>query len=74
MEEKRIYSLNLLAYLIANGIEPILCKDKENGKIYGVVQEDIGKKINEYKNDRDLHWFLDAYNFLRNKINDINKI
>jgi hypothetical protein len=70
MEDRKIYSLNRIAYLIANKVDMQLYKDNDN-KIYAVVDEDIGYLLEKYNTDVQLHAFLGAYRELRQKIKDI---
>lgn len=68
--DKRIYSLNLGAYIILKtGLAPELHIDKDNGEglVHMIFPESaaVDKAIAAYKQDSDLHNFLQAYNELR---------
>ena len=63
-ESRRIYSLNIIAYLAMNNIEFKLLIDNDN-KVYAIVENDITDLLEEYKNDKELHLFLNAYKKIR---------
>lgn len=76
MEDKRIYSLNLAAYLIMQGhIDYVIKQDSENLKFYFVFKDnEVGKDILTYKSDCvmvDLHQFSTSYRKLRREIDKI---
>lgn len=70
--EKRVYSLNLIAYIkYRTGIEPSLFV--EGSTAYAVFPETaiVGKAINEFKSDDcevKLHSFLNQYKDLRRQV------
>lgn len=79
-EEKRIYSLNLIAYLRAmSDIEGELHTDAENGKIYAVFPAcyAVSVGIKQFRDSRatcELHKFLSAYKALREEIRQIKNM
>lgn len=62
IEMRTTYSLNKLAYLMANDVEVTLYKDATN-KTYGTFEgnERDMQIVNEYVNDVQLHKFLNAF-------------
>lgn len=72
--EKRIYSLNLAAYIqMVTKIEPELdidYSDEGGGLVHCKFPECEGVRaaIKEYKNDKHLHEFLQSYADLRDNI------
>ena len=70
VELKRIYSLNIMAYIIANGIDTYqLVQDEEQpGKYYMVVEQDITEVKNLYKNDMFLQKYLQSFKILKKEI------
>ncbi len=71
MEDRKIYSLNRIAYLIANNVDVQLFKDDDD-KIYAIVEEDVSRLFDNYNKDVALHSFLGAYRELRYKIKELN--
>jgi hypothetical protein len=71
MDDRKIYSLNRIAYLIANKVDMQLYKDNDN-KIYAVVDEDISYLLDKYNTDVQLHAFLAGYRELRQKIKELH--
>ena len=61
---RKVYSLNKLAWLISAGAEVKLVLDAKN-KCYGIVQDDVSSLLEEYKNYKELHKFLNAYKKIR---------
>jgi hypothetical protein len=61
---RKVYSLNKLAWLISAGADVKLVLDNNN-KCYGLIAEDITDLLEEYKNDKELHKFLNAYKKIR---------
>lgn len=70
MEDRKIYSLNRIAFLIANNIEVVLFKDDDD-KIFAIVEEDVSKLFDNYNKDVVLHSFLGAYRELRLRIKEL---
>lgn len=69
--EKRVYSLNLAAYIqMATGIEPDLGTEYEKQLVYCIFPEceGVSAAIREYKADKSLHDYLQAYADLRQAI------
>jgi len=65
MNDRKVYSLNKLAYLISAGCNVVLTLD-DNNKCYGIIEkEDITDLLEQYKNDKELHLFLNAYKKIR---------
>lgn len=73
MEDKRIYSLNKIAYLIANDIQDVIWGIDDNDKCYIVVNDDITKCLDKYRTDIFLHAFLGAYAEVRRKIKELKE-
>lgn len=72
-EQKRIYSLNKLAYLVAVGCNIKLLFDEE-GKLYGTTNdEQITTYLSQYYEDTLLHDFVTIYSKMRKLIHE-NKI
>ena len=67
MNDRKVYSLNKLAYLISAGAEVELVLD-DNNKCYGIIEEEITDLLEQYKNNIELHKFLNAYKEIRNFI------
>lgn len=72
---KRIYSLNLAAYIqMKTAIEPTLDIDYSdgNGLVHCVFPEceGVSAAIREYKKDNALHQFLQSYSELREQIKE----
>lgn len=71
MENRRIYSLNLACWLISKGFNCEMFNDEEQeGKYYFIFDRDLGKEINEYKMDGELHKFLETYRGMRKEIRE----
>lgn len=64
---KRVYSLNLAAYLISNGnFKYNIVRDEDNlNKFYLVFDEDIGDLKQKYKQDVELQKFLKCFKELK---------
>jgi len=63
-QEKRIYALNKIAYLLAHNIKPIAIRmDEETGYVYYVfpVCPQVYDIIKMYKNDRLISDFIKSY-------------
>jgi hypothetical protein len=74
-EIKKIFSLNLIAYLMSRGHLPI---DKgrcaETGNVYYVFKQDdkaIGRAIRSYKNDKKLHGFLEQFKYVKQEVRQV---
>lgn len=78
-DEKRIYSLNLLAYLAyKTNIRPDIHQDND-GKFYGLMPETRGVAwaINAYRKDDcfvELHKFLQEYKNIRDVIKEMRGV
>ena len=61
------HSLNLGAYIIANGIDPIGKREHENGKkvIYFAKTSELQKIVNNYNNDNEIKKFIGAFRELK---------
>ncbi|WIF94298.1 DUF5659 domain-containing protein [Caminicella sporogenes] len=71
--EKRIYSLNLVAWLKSKGHKQIEIKvDKENNKKYYVFAEtdDVARDIEEYRKNRELHEFIRQFKEVKKEIKE----
>lgn len=74
--EKRIYSLNLIAFIMMEtGLQPSINQD-EKGMFYGVFPEIRGvayaiKKWKSAKCEVEIHRFLNCYKELRDTIKEI---
>ncbi|MDK2800583.1 MAG: hypothetical protein PWQ70_2202 [Clostridiales bacterium] len=68
-EQKRLYSLNLAAYLLCKGFNNYkIFKDAETNKYYFIFPQSpkIAEAIKKYKNgEKELHKFLQAYKQIR---------
>lgn len=65
MNDRKVYSLNKIAFLISAGCNVELVLD-DNNKCYGIIeQEDITDLLEQYKNNKELHLFLNAYKEIR---------
>lgn len=71
MEQKRIYSLNRMAYLYMHGIKLEFAQDEENNNWYAIAKEDCNLILEKYRVDLKLHAFLNSYKILRNDINNL---
>lgn len=77
MIEKRIYSLNLSAYLFSStGIFPSVRKEEDTEVFYCVFPEEekVSQAIRNYRDTEcqvNIHSFLSAYRTLREVIKDI---
>ncbi|MFW6016266.1 MAG: DUF5659 domain-containing protein [bacterium] len=70
-KERKIFSLNLVAYLMANNVRPIKM-GLEGKKAYYIFPE-CGNKILEYKKDYNLQKFLNCYKEIRREIAELIK-
>lgn len=74
MEEKRIYSLNLAAYIsLTTGLQPVYFNDEENGLYYCVFPqcEQVINAIAAFRSPDttvNLHSYLSVFKGLREKI------
>ena len=77
MEAKRIYSLNLIAYIqFTTGIKPIYKADEITGVYYGVfpVCREVATAINEYRTPEllvNLHGYLNAFQEIKEKLSEL---
>lgn len=70
MQEKKIYSLNLISYLTSRGV--LLNFDTNaDGKIFATCENDITYLIEEYRKNKELQSFLHSYKTIRNKIKEL---
>lgn len=62
---KETYSFNLIAYLRSNGVTVDV--HKKGTKIYGIYENsDYNKQVKErYRNDEELHRFLNEFKTLK---------
>lgn len=72
MDNRKIYSLNRIAWLISAGADVDLVLDSNN-KCYGIVKDDVSSLLEQYNNNVDLQKFLHSYQQIRKYIKD-NKI
>lgn len=70
MEEKRIYSLNLISYLKSRGFEEVDVRKDEENKVYYIFQEDesIAEAIRSYKEDLMLGRFIRTFRDVKKKV------
>ncbi len=73
MNERKVYSLNKIAWLISSGAEVVLVLDNNN-KCYGIIKDDITDLLEEYKKNKELHKFLNAYKKIREFIKENKNI
>lgn len=71
MKFRKIYSLNLIAFLRYSGIKGKL--DIEGGQVYGVFPDDVETRIaiKEFRNDLcmvNLHFYLKEFKEIRAEI------
>jgi len=71
MEDKRIYSLNRIAYLIANDCQNIIWGIDPDNKCFVIVNDDVSKCLERYKTDVFLHSFIGAYAEVRRKVKEL---
>ena len=64
MNDRKVYSLNKIAYLISAGANVELVLD-DNNKCYGIIEDEIFDLLEEYKSNKELHLFLNAYKKIR---------
>ena len=72
MNDRKVYSLNKLAFLISAGVNVELALDNSN-KCYGIINDNIADLLEQYKNNKELHLFLNAYKELRKFIKENKK-
>jgi hypothetical protein len=66
---KKIYSLNLAAWLVSQGYNYHLHEDEDTpGKYYFVFENDVTEAKEEYKRNRGLQKFLNTYKQLKKEI------
>jgi hypothetical protein len=72
--DKRIYSLNLVAYLKMNGFDEVkIGIDEVNSKVYYVFDEDLSNEIERYKGSIELQNFLHSFKLVRSAISTLRK-
>ena len=64
MNDRKVYSLNKIAYLISAGANVELVLD-DNNKCYGLIEQNITDLLEEYKSNKELQKFLNAYKKIR---------
>jgi hypothetical protein len=70
-KNRRIYSLNIIAYLVSKNIVIAWGKD-DNNNYYGTVEEDVSSLLTEYKSNVELQKFLHSYRIIRQQIKELN--
>lgn len=73
MNDRKVYSLNKIAYLISAGANVELVLD-DNDKCYGIIEQNITDLLEQYKNNKELHLFLNAYKKIREFIKENKNI
>ena len=73
MNERKVYSLNKIAWLISSGAEVVLVLDNNN-KCYGIIKDDITDLLEEYKKNKELQMFLHSYQEIREFIKENKNI
>lgn len=71
MNDRKVYSLNKIAYLISAGANVELVLD-DNNKCYGLIAEDITDLLEQYKNNVELQKFLHSYRIIRQQIKELS--
>ena len=69
MDNRKIYSLNKLAFIISAGVDVELALDNNN-KCYGIVKDEVSGLLKDYNNDVELQKFLHSYQQIRKYIKD----
>lgn len=69
MNDRKVYSLNKIAYLISAGAEVELVLD-DNDKCYGIIKDDVTDLLEQYYNNSALQKFLHSYKEIRKFIKD----
>ena len=62
---RKIYSLNILAYLVSKDTVIVWGKD-------GTVKEDVSSLLAEYKSNVELQKFLHSYRIIRQQIKELS--
>lgn len=71
-ENRRLYSLNLVAYLYSKGYQAsVIGRDEVTSKAFFIFSQDLTDVIKQYKLNRELQLFLHSFNILRAEIRDI---
>lgn len=74
----KLKSLNLIAFLRWNGIQIDLCPEEDpnlKGLYYAMIDEEIlNKYLDDYRNDKNLHSFINVYKDLRCEIADRRRL
>ena len=68
---RKIYSLNIIAYLVSKNVVIAWGKDNNN-KYYGQVEEDVSSLLEEYKSNVELQKFLHSYRIIRQQIKELS--
>jgi len=74
--EKKIFSLNLMAYIICKtGYKPQLTQNDE-GSIFAIFPEcdEINNAIKEFKRDLKLHDYLECFKKIKENIYQIRQV
>ncbi len=69
MDNRKIYSLNKIAWLISVGADVELVLDNNN-KCYGILKKDVSSLLEDYNNNTELQKFLHSYQEIRKFIKD----
>ncbi|CAK7084308.1 DUF5659 domain-containing protein [Tissierella sp.] len=71
MDNRKIYSLNLAAYIYKSGMEYTVHKDLEKeGLKYFSFNTDVTEVIEEYKQNRELQDFIRCYKKIKDDIHN----
>ena len=71
MDNKRIFSINKIAYLLAHNVDVNWGIDDR--LVYVTVDKNISDLLMQYKNDKELQKFLNSFHMIKNKIKELNK-
>lgn len=70
MTERKIYSLNKIAWLISTmGTNNIELNLDNNNKVYATVKDEVSGLLEDYNNNVELQKFLHSYKEIRKFIN-----
>lgn len=72
MDNKRIFSINKIAYILAHNID--VNWGIEDGLVYITVDKNISDLLMQYQNDEELHKFLNSFHMIKNKIKELNLV
>ncbi len=73
MNDRKVYSLNKIAFLISAGANVDLVLDKDN-KCYGLIEDEITDLLMQYKKNKELQMFLHSYQEIREFIKENKNI